>query len=428
MMTNTYTPVVGGLEKSIQRFTAQFRKFGHHVTIVTPEFKGMPKKEVGVLRLPSIREFSGFDFSINLPIPGLLSKLVDSFKPDVVHAHHPFLLGDLALRLCGQYRIPLVYTYHTMFDQYKYYLPLVNDAAMGRFLTELSLEYANLADQVISPSESIRDFLIERGVRTAIEVVPTGIDVNFFIPGKSDKVRNQLGIPRGAYLLGHLGRLSAEKNLEFLAHAVLLFLKQEKQAHFLVAGKGSFAKTLRKIFRQEKVDDQVHFIGILKGKDLVDCYHTMDVFVFASQSETQGLVLAESMACGVPVVALDAPGVRDIVKNYKNGRLVFSEDEEKFSEALVWCFKQSRTQWKKMKTEARKTAEQFSIEKCAQRALHIYRSVKIKKYTPRRIQKNKWRMVMRRLKTEWDLFRKVAKATGATLAEMMVGSTDSSSV
>lgn len=416
MMSNTFTPIVGGLEKSIQMFTAQFRKLGHKVMVVAPEFKNRPKKEYHVLRLPSIQQFNGTDFSVNLPIPGLLSQLMDSFKPDLVHAHHPFLVGDLALRLCGQYKIPLVYTYHTMFDLYTYYRFSVVDEIMKRFLMELSLSYASLADHVIAPSESVRDFLRVHEVETPIDVVPAGVDIKYFAKGNAQSLRERLRIPRNAYVVGHLGRLSPEKNLEFLARSVALFLKKQQRAHFIMIGKGPSSKTLKKMFKEAHVEERVHWAGVLHGKKLVDGYHAMDVFVFASQSETQGMVLIESMACGVPVVALDASGVREVVVNGKNGRLVASENEKKFSQALSWCFDRSSSRSQKLKEEALKTAERFSIEKCAERALQVYQLIQVRKYMLRRIQKSQWRVVMRRLKTEWDLLMKVTKATGAALA------------
>jgi len=160
MMTNTYTPVIGGVEESIRAFTEQFKKEGHDVLIVAPEFKNVPKREEGIIRIPALQEFNHTDFSVNLPIPGLLAKIMKEFKPDIVHSHHPFLIGDMALRLCGQYDIPLVFTYHTMYEDYLHYIPIRNEL-IKRFVIELSAGYANLTDHVIVPSQSVFDLLRE---------------------------------------------------------------------------------------------------------------------------------------------------------------------------------------------------------------------------------------------------------------------------
>ena len=158
MMTNTYAPMVGGIEESIRSFTSEFEKLGHEVFIVAPDCEGVPLDEVGVVRVRALQNFNNSHFSIVLPISGLLTELMKTFKPDIIHCHHPFWMGSIALRLSSQYRIPLVFTHHTMFEQHMHYLPIQNDG-MQRFIIELFTGYANLATQVIVPSESVRKIL-----------------------------------------------------------------------------------------------------------------------------------------------------------------------------------------------------------------------------------------------------------------------------
>jgi len=137
----------------------------------------------------------------------MLSDLMEALKPEIVHAHHPFWMGDLALRMAGQYHVPLVFSYHTMFEQYTHYLPMDNEASKA-FITELAAGYANLADQVIAPSASVRDVLLKRGVETPIDIVPTGVYVKNFEQGEGDKGRKRIKIPAAAYVVGHVGRLA----------------------------------------------------------------------------------------------------------------------------------------------------------------------------------------------------------------------------
>lgn len=329
MMTNTYAPMVGGIEESIRSFTVEFEKLGHEVFIVAPECEGAPPDEVGVIRLRAIQNFNHLDFSIALPMSGLLPELMKNFMPDIIHCHHPFWMGDIALRLSSQFRIPLVFTYHTMFEQHMHYLPVQNEGTK-RFIIELFTGYANLSNQVIVPSESVRAILLERGVKTPMEVVPTGVDLQRFSKGDGNVIRKRLGIPLNAVVIGSIGRLALEKNLEFLSRSVAAYLKKDPKVHFLVGGDGPLKDQIKKIFDGQGARKRLHLAGVLKGQDLVDCYHAMNVFAFASLSETQGIVLVEAMAAGVPVVAVDAPGVREVVKDGYNGRLIFGENQNNF--------------------------------------------------------------------------------------------------
>lgn len=420
MMTNTYLPIVGGLEKSIQTFSSEFRKMGHQVKIVAPEFEGMPKKEKDVIRIPAIRNVNGTDFSLNLPMPGLLSKFFEEYKPDICHAHHPFLIGDMALRLCGQFQVPLVFTYHTMFEWYTDYFGLDNPA-IRKFVVRLAAGYANLCDQIIVPSESIERVLKKRKIKTPIAVVPTGVDVVRFLKGKRKTFRKKLGIPDNAFVLGHLGRLSKEKNLDFLTDSVISFLRKNPEAVFLVIGKGSAQDEMEKKIHRARVCSQVYFPGVLKGQALVDAYHAMDLFAFASRSETQGMVVTEAMSSGLPVVALDAPGVREVVINGKNGKLLRTNAEPaEYVRAIEYCMKLPRARFKKMQDYAIETANTFSLKNCAQKALQVYKSVKSSE-DPSLVKSegSEWEQIMGRMTTEWEMLTNLTQASGSALAKLV---------
>ena len=418
MMSNTYTPIVGGLEKSIQSFSEEFRQLGHEVKIVAPKFKDMLKEEEDVIRVPALQKFANTAFSVHLPLPGQLSKLMEKFKPDIVHAHHPFLVGDMALRLCGQFNLPLVFTYHTMFEQYTDYFGLDNEAMQG-FVIKLATGFANMSDQVIVPSESVAEILKDRKVETPMAVVPTGVEVKRFFKENGSALRKKLKIPKNAFVVGHLGRLSPEKNLIFLAEAVAEFLKKNKKAHFLVIGSGESEKDLKQMFRLADARTRLHFGGVLKGKKVVEAYHAMDVFAFASKSETQGMVITEAMASGLPVVAIDAPGVREVVKDRLNGRLLQKESVEKFAAALKWCSGQKKASWKTLQKKAQETADKFSIEKSAQKALRVYEVTQASMDTPRDSYRKDWPDMMKRIKTEWEMLVNVGKAAGAAVVSVL---------
>lgn len=416
MMTNTYVPIVGGVEKSIRSFTTHFREQGHEVHIVAPSFEGVPENESGILRIPAIQKFNHTDFSVNFPIPGLLERLMQDFKPDIVHSHHPFLLGDMALRLSGQYGLPLVFTYHTMYEQYLHYLPFHNDA-IKRFVMELAVGYANLADQVIAPCRSVKDILQSRGVETPIKVVPTGIDVKKFETGNGEHFRNRFGIPAEAFVVGHVGRLAPEKNLEFLCLAVSKFLSRNNNSYFLIVGTGPSQEIMREIFRDQGLENRVIFAGVLKDNALVDSYHAMNVFAFSSYSETQGIVLAESMASGVPVVAIDSQGVRDIVRDGVNGRLIYAKNENEFEAALTWVKQKSNRDREMLKQESLKIAKNYSSVNSAQKVLDCYVDLKSQTMLSTKTNSNVWKTAMQRLRTEWSMAKNIANASEAAYSE-----------
>ena len=414
MMTNTYKPILGGLEKSVELLFTELRKRGHRVLIVAPEYDGA-EKEKNVLRVPAISYTKDETLTVQLPIPGALAKKLGKFRPDIVHAHHPFFLGDTAIRLAYKHNIPLVFTHHSLYEKNAHYLS--DTEAMRRFVIELSTGYANLADHVFAPSESVMNMISEYGVRTPISVVPTGTPVKRYAKGNGTKIKSDLGIPADAIVVGHIGRLALEKNLEFLSKGVALFMTKEPRARFLVVGDGPSEEAMREIFRKKNLEFRLHLAGRLVGQKLIDAYHAIDVFAFASQSETQGLVLVEAMAAGTPVVAVDAPGVREVVRDKVNGRLIPKETLKGFTEALRWMTARPEGELKKMRSECMKTAGEFSVDQCVQKALDVYVSLKPAGLKSREGKNTeRWNQTLRMVKAQWDLTKNMAKGAGAMLA------------
>jgi len=416
IMTNTYKPLVGGLEKSVINFTKEYREAGHRVIIVAPEFPDMEPEE-DVVRVAAMKHFNGTDFSVQMPIQGTLTKALGDFLPQIVHSQHPFLIGDTALKIASKYNVPLVFTHHSLYEENVHYMP-GNIEGLKRFMIELSTGYANLADHVFAPSESVMQMLKERGVTTAIDVVPTGIYMDQFSKGAGKALRKKLNIPEDAFVVGHVGRLAPEKNLEFVTGAVAQFLKKEPKAHFLIGGTGPSEDAIKEIMAKAGLRDRLHLAGMLKGKELANAYHAMDVFVFASQSETQGLVVTEAMASGIPVVAVDAPGVREVVEDCVNGRLLANETSKDFVEALMWIKKLPVTQVKKIKKAAKARAKTFLMKDCAQKALNIYAVLTTNQGFIRRHKEDGfWSNAVRSIQTQWGLAKNLTHATKAYISQ-----------
>lgn len=424
MMTNTYLPHVGGVARSVSAFTNEYRRLGHRVIVVAPEFEGMPEEEQDVIRMPAIQNFNGSDFSVALPVPGILELALADFTPDIVHSHHPFLIGGTAVRVANMFNVPLVFTHHTMYERYTHYVP-GDSPRMREFAINLSRGYCNLCDHVFAPSESVAGMLRERGVTTEITSLPTGVDVEKFAQGDGPGMRSRLEIPADALVVGHLGRLAPEKNLEFLARAVARFMKNRDDAWFLVIGDGPSRDEIVRIFDEAGLGERLCMAGTLKDQDLIDGYHAMDVFVFASQTETQGMVLTEAMAAGVPVIAVDASGTREVVRDGGNGRLLGEEDEEAFAAALEWFADLSPDAREQCREAARRTADEFSMSNCAERALAVYHRVCLLEMQRRPAELTFWESAIEQLKAEWNLMMNVAEAAaGAAAASLETESED----
>lgn len=269
IFTNTFTPHVGGVARSVSAFTEAYRERGHRVLIVAPEFARAPENEQGVIRIPAIQNFNASDFSVALPIPTGLNDKLEAFQPDIIHSQHPFLLGMTAVRAARYFQVPLVFTHHTLYEQYTHYVP-GDSPLLRRFVIELATHYANLTDQVFAPSEGIRTLLLKRGVSKPVRVIPTGVKVEQFASGDGAAFRKANRIPDEAFVIGHLGRLAPEKNLEFLARAVASFIRSRPQTFFLVIGTGPSETKIRTAFSQAGLDDRLLIVGILQWQELAD--------------------------------------------------------------------------------------------------------------------------------------------------------------
>lgn len=414
ILTNTFTPHVGGVARSVAAFAEAYRERGHQVLIVAPEFPDMPADESNVVRVPAIQNFNASDFSVVLPLHPSLSAAVDAFAPDIVHSQHPFLLGMTALRMARHRGLPLVFTHHTLYERYTHYVP-GDSPALKRFSIELATRYANLADQVFAPSESVRDLLRERGVTAPIEVVPTGVRTERFARGDGAAFRRRMDIPPGAWVVGHLGRLAPEKNLPFLARAVAELAARRPNVHFLVVGSGPSEADLREVFGAAGLASRLHVAGLLQQQELTDALHAMDVFAFASTSETQGMVLTEAMAAGLPVVALDAPGAREVVRDGENGRLLPEASTDAFGDALHWVAALNAESLQRVKQAVLDTAESFSMSRTAQKALDCYEALRSAQASRPDADDNAWTEFVTALRTEWDILKSVAGAGDAAL-------------
>ncbi|MEZ4600908.1 MAG: glycosyltransferase [Syntrophotaleaceae bacterium] len=413
MMTNTFTPHVGGVARSVETFSESFRQLGHRVLVSAPSFEGYQPDEPEVIRFPAWQHFYNSDFSVPMPVPGRLLAALKDFQPDIVHSHHPFLLGDTALRVAAQRGLPVVFTHHTLYERYTHYLPL-DSPRLRRFAVELAIGYCNLCDAVVAPSASVADCLRDRGVKVPVRVIPTGVDTAMFVGADGRRFRRRHGIPQDFFLLGYLGRLSSEKNLRFLAEAALSFLHRHPRSGLLLVGEGTAKQEVLAPFEAAGLSHRLFSPGLLQRDELAEAYRAMNVFIFASKSETQGMVLTEAMGAGVPVVALDGPGVRDIVRDGRNGRLLPEEEIAPFAEALEWVLNLADDCLRQLMQEIAETAQAFSMDGSAAKMLDLYRE--LVENGPRQEALNGPLTALRqRFEEEWKILHNFANAIGGAM-------------
>ena len=407
MFTNAYPPHVGGVARSVYLTVENLIRQGHSALVATPSYEGDSDDgecEAEIVRVHSLKNISGSDFSLPFPFSVELAEALSRFAPDIIHSHYPFLLGDMALRYGAMKRIPVVFTHHTRYEAYENLLPFDMDG-FDSFVTELSTGYANLCDRVIVPTAGMVAILRDCGVDTPVSVIPTGIDVHRFSRGDGAGLRRRYGIAKDAFVAGYVGRLAPEKNLDFWSEAVCLFLEKKPSAHALVVGGGEFASAIKEAFRRRGLSDRLSMTGVLEGESLVDAYHAMDVFAFTSLLETQGLVLAEALASGCPVVALEAQCVRDVVPDGSGGYLVRSREPRLFCSALEEFAEMTPMRYKSVCNEARKNARRFDVSICIRDLLEAYSSCLGGSRRPGVLEVTGWLALGRMGKRELNLWK-----------------------
>jgi 1,2-diacylglycerol 3-alpha-glucosyltransferase len=241
------------------------------------------------------------------------------------------------------------------------------------------------------------------------------VDLDTFHPGDPSAARARFGLPRDAVVVGHLGRLAPEKNLEFLARAVARAMRRDPRMRFLVAGAGPSLPAVRRELAAPALRRRLHAPGPLSGPALVAAYQAMDVFAFASHSETQGMVLAEAMACGVPVVAVDADGVREVVLDGVNGRSIARDDTASFADALCEIAALSPHDVARLSAGALATAARMSITRCADEALALYATLVGRGAARRAGPDSLWAASMRRIRREVQILSNMAGAASDAL-------------
>jgi len=383
VFTDSYKPYLSGVVRSIDTFAREFEAMGHQVYIFAPAYPHYAQRTGNIFRFRSIRSPTHPGFSLAIPISPRLLATAKVLALDVVHVHSPFLLGRLGARLAHRLQVPLVFTYHTRYDQYVHYVPLAAEPSRRAVLAWVTT-FAKQCDTVVVPSQRMRQELRQQGIPTRIEVIPTGIDPLRFQHGDPRYLREHLGLGPDALILLYSGRLGREKNVDFLFYAMQHVVRARSNSYLILAGAGPDRIRLEREAAKLGLARHVRFLGAVTEKVLVDCYAGADVFVFASTSETQGLVVLEAMASGLPVVAVHGPGVEDTIVDGHSGLLVPPSPRTFAAEVLQLASNPSRRA--AMGACAKERASLFSARVMAEKLLHLYESLVYDQHRKREVR------------------------------------------
>jgi 1,2-diacylglycerol 3-alpha-glucosyltransferase len=379
-ISDVYFPRVNGVSTSIRTFRQDLAGHGVETQLVAPCYDAAAAAaadEPGVLRVAS----AGVprDPEDRRMRWGALTRVLDGLLPsgfDLVHVHTPFIAHYAGVRFARRAGLPCVATYHTFFEEYlHHYLPVL-PRGVGRWLARsFTRSQCDQVRALIAPSEPMRSVLLEYGVTTPIHVLPTGLPADRFRAGDARAFRARVGLAPDARLVTYIGRVAHEKNIGFLLQMFAEVRRRVPQAVLVIAGEGPARAALRQQVASLGLAPQVHFAGYLdRDTALLDCYAAADVFVFASRTETQGLVLLEAMAQGTPVVSTAELGTRSILVP-GSGALVVQEEQNAFAAAVVRVLEEPALH-QELSQRGRAYARSWSSTAMAGRLAELYETLR----------------------------------------------------
>lgn len=374
MISDVFFPRVNGASTSIATFRDALRAHGVDVRLIAPRY-GSEAEAAGVVRVPGRRlPLDPEDRLVRLRAMRQTAQH-EAARCDLVHIQTPFVAHHAGLRAARAHRRPVLLTYHTFFEEYlHHYAPFLPAGVLRGLARRVSRTQCNAVDRVVVPSSAMRERLAGYGVRTPMQILPTGIPVRDFSGGDGLRFRRRHGIPDAAPMALYIGRVAHEKNIGFLLEVAARLKDGLPDVVLVVAGEGPATPSLQARVAQMGLTGTVRFVGYLERRaQLPDCYAAADVFVFASRTETQGLVLLEAMAAGLPVVALAAMGTTDILAPERGARIA-PDAPAGFADAVAKLLA-DRPLHAGLRDEARSYAAEWADDLMAARLAALYREL-----------------------------------------------------
>jgi glycosyltransferase involved in cell wall biosynthesis len=382
--TNTYYPVVSGVVRSVSAYRQALTDLGHIVFVFSQHATHYEDQEPFIFRYPAFELPIHNNFPVTIPISAFIDKLLPSLKLDVIHAHHPFLLGQTAVRKAEELHLPLVFTFHTRYRDYSHYISL-NQAIVKEAIDRWLGAYMQQCHHIIAPSESIRQLLADLyGIHEGVSVIPTGIDLRpYQIASDRHQFRQQKGWGDDRVLIS-AGRLAKEKNWHTLLDAAAAVIRVLPDTRLVILGEGEERASLEKQAQQLGIAERVELPGEIPFVDMPHHMFAADLFCFASTTETQGLVTLEAMAANLPVVAVAASGTLDVITHEVEG-LLTDNNAQALAEAIVRLLNDDPLR-ASLQAAAYAKAQVYDIRRQAERLTAVYQQAIADKEADRLIQ------------------------------------------
>jgi glycosyltransferase involved in cell wall biosynthesis len=376
MFTDSYKPQINGVVTSIEAFTKELRRKKHEVRIFAPAIPDYTERDKFVHRFKSVEFWAYPEYRIGMPVSLLYRRMFDKVSFDLVHIHSPFSMGLTGLAVAKVYKLPTVGTFHTMFPEYTHYFRMdrlqkiksINKILKKGIWKYLSWFY-NRCDCVIAPTEEVKRELKRHGLKKEIHVIPSGMRIRKKRHSKN-KLREKYGFQKNDKILLHVGRIGKEKNIELILKVMKKILKKTN-AKLLITSDGPYKTFLEEKMKKLGLGKNVVFTGYVSKKKLSELYTLSDIFIMASNTETQGMVLLEALNHGLPLVVVKAPVTGTFVKENGVG-IVAKKNLTDLSKAILKILNMEKNEKRKLQKNARKTLEKYDIRKLANDLIGVY--------------------------------------------------------
>lgn len=326
LFTETYYPEINGVANSAYMLKNELEKRGHNVYVFTTTTPGAPEHEYNVFRVPSMPFIFISERRVGLFYQPKLAHVIRKLNLDIIHTQTEFSLGIFGRIMAKELKLPVVHTYHTIYEDYTHYLTRFKalDRRAKAFARVYSKLCCNTVEQVIVPTDKTKQLLMNYSVHKEISVIPTGIDLSKFEKSNySDEkvaaLKENYQLKPDEKVLIYIGRVSQEKNIGEIVHAMPQYLRKRENVKFVIVGSGPALEGLKNLVKQLDLERRFVFTGAQPWDNIGLFYRLGDVFVSASKSETQGLTYIEAMASGLPIVAKEDKCLEDILEEGQNG-------------------------------------------------------------------------------------------------------------
>lgn len=381
LFTDAYYPNISGVVSSIATLRQALEELGHTVYIITNHSGTDIIYEDGILKLPGVelKFLYGFNLSMPFQFP-TAGKYITEMNLDIIHVHTEFGIGIYARRVAEKLGIPVVYTYHTMYEDYTHYLnpldiSLVSEVEKEVF-RDISRILSNQSDAVIAPSNKTKKKLIEYGTTRPIYIIPTGLDLSEFEYNNLDherlsSIRKDLGFDEDDHIVTYVGRIGKEKQIEIPIKA--LSLCEDKTIHLVVVGDGGELPYLQNVAKEYMVDDRVHFVGFVERSIVPYYYAAFDCFVSASITETQGMTYIEALASGLCIFGRRDEVLSDLIEEGVTG--FYFDDESELALKMDNFFKKEKEERLSFAQACKEKTYPYNEEQFAKNVLKVYEDV-----------------------------------------------------